>query len=284
MTINSMVIGLCLGILAYSALYLGKGLQKLAIEGIKTTTIKSKHSGFWLLGTALSAVFMFMQWAALKYAPINIIAPLDGLGLIVLLLFSFFVLREKTTRLQLLGVFFIVVGTIITSLFNRSNVGLKVTDFSLPRYITFVLIVLILEAIAFTLSVLHNSKGIGIILGLITGTFFALETVSKRITAIPNAKINLIFSIVTMVVSAIGFVISQYALSKTKANIVVPCFTSASITLATLIGVFVLNEKVHLLAISGLGLIVLGVFFLTCPRVTKHTEDKTLRNTSFETV
>ncbi|MCD6570284.1 MAG: hypothetical protein J7L53_06235, partial [Deltaproteobacteria bacterium] len=64
--------GLILGVISYISLYTGKGIQKYAIEGFKadrTIKIKSKHSGIWIFGTILTALFMFIQWAALNYAP-----------------------------------------------------------------------------------------------------------------------------------------------------------------------------------------------------------------------
>jgi len=70
-------IGLIIGILAYVLLYLGKGIQKYAIEGLKIDkSIKFKHSGIWIFGTVLTTTYFFVQWAALFFAPINIIAPL----------------------------------------------------------------------------------------------------------------------------------------------------------------------------------------------------------------
>ena len=43
--------GVLIGIVAYVMLYIGKGIQKYAIEGLKVDkTIKSKHSGVWIGG------------------------------------------------------------------------------------------------------------------------------------------------------------------------------------------------------------------------------------------
>lgn len=84
--------GLIIGIIAYIAVYVGKGIQKYAIEGLKVDkTVKSKHSGIWIVGTILTSSYFFLQWIALLFAPINIIAPLEGIGLITLLFFSYYV-------------------------------------------------------------------------------------------------------------------------------------------------------------------------------------------------
>ena len=83
--------GLVLGIIAYLSQYLGKGIQKFAIEGYKHRgkyAGKGKNTGIWIFGTLLTAIYMFIQWIALIFAPINLIAPIEGLGLIVLVFFS----------------------------------------------------------------------------------------------------------------------------------------------------------------------------------------------------
>lgn len=115
-------LGLFLGLVAYCLLYLAKGIEKYAIEGIKgVKTVKSKHSGIWIFGVSLNAAYMFIQWVALNYAPVNVIAPLNGIGLVALLIFSYYVLKEKITKIEFVGVMIIVFGTVISSLFNSNN-------------------------------------------------------------------------------------------------------------------------------------------------------------------
>ena len=101
-----------IGIIAYVMLYLGKGIQKYAIEGLKIDkSIKSKHSGIWMFGLVLTTTYMFIQWLALLFAPVNIITPLNGIGLIVLLLFSYYKLHEEIYKIQIIGVILIIIGT-----------------------------------------------------------------------------------------------------------------------------------------------------------------------------
>ena len=94
-------VGFIIGLLAYTMLFLGKGIQKYAIEGYKgdKVKVKSKNTGWWIFGTALTTLNMFLHWIALLFAPINIIAPLEGLGLVVLIIFSYFVLKEKISKI-----------------------------------------------------------------------------------------------------------------------------------------------------------------------------------------
>jgi uncharacterized membrane protein len=115
----NLIIGVFIGGFAYILQYIGKGIQKYAIEGFKEQkTIKTKHSGYWILGTILTSLFVFVQWIPLVFfhTPMNIIAPLEGIGLISLILFSYFVLKESVGRLEMLGISYIISGTVLINL------------------------------------------------------------------------------------------------------------------------------------------------------------------------
>lgn len=59
---ENIIIGLIIGIVAYLSLYIGKGIQKYAIEGIKEeNSVKNKNSGIWVIGTILTGLYMFIQ-------------------------------------------------------------------------------------------------------------------------------------------------------------------------------------------------------------------------------
>lgn len=262
----NIIIGLFIGTLGYCLLYLGKGIQKYAIEGFKGEKqfeIKSKHSGIWIFGTILTSSNVFIQWAALLFAPINVIAPLEGLGLIILIIFSYYVLKEKIVKVQLIGIALIITGTILIPLFNPNTGSITIIDFDIPLFIILSLIILSSEVILILVSKSNQFKAAGLILGITAGTFMAFQTTSKRITAIPESTIILIFTIITFIYSILTLVMSQYAFTKAKANIVVPCFTSASIIIAILLGFVSLNEQLEFVQIIGIALIVAGVILLT---------------------
>ncbi|MGV9205958.1 MAG: hypothetical protein ACOC44_18265 [Promethearchaeia archaeon] len=49
-------------------------------------------------------------------SPVNLIAPLEGLGLAVLIIFSYFVLKESISKTQIGGIVFILTGIIIITI------------------------------------------------------------------------------------------------------------------------------------------------------------------------
>jgi uncharacterized membrane protein len=258
------VIGLIIGLFAYSIEYLGKGIQKYSIEGWKANkSVKSKHTGYFILGTIMTSSYVFIQWAALFFAPASLIAPLEGLGLVILILFSYSVLKEEISRVQMAGIVSILIGIILITIFNPNRGKIQFSDFNQDIFFLFSIILVSVEAIGIIISKLNDYKAAGLIIGTTAGTFMALQTITKRITAIPNPLLATIFTFISFAVTTLTFLFTQFAFAKANANIVVPCFTSASIIIAVLLGILSLNEKILLIQIFGLIIIILGVILLT---------------------
>ena len=260
------IIGLSIGFIAYTLLYLGKGIQKYAIERFKDqgkVKVKNKNTGIWIFGTILTSVYMFIQWAALFFAPINLIAPIEALGLIVLAFFSYFILKEEISKLQIIGIALIILGTVLITSFNINASNIEFNDFRIDLFLIYSLTIMIIELIAILISKLNELEILGLILGITAGTFMAFQTVTKRITVIPNATLSLVFTFITFLLAILTLLLTQYAFKKAKANIVVPCSTSVSIIIAVLISSISLNEIIVVFQIVGVIIIVLGIITLT---------------------
>ena len=268
-----LILGIIIGFIAYLLLYIGKGIQKYSIEGLKIDkTVKSKNSGIWIFGTILTTIYMFVQWGALLFAPINLIAPLEGVGLIVLLLFSFYVLKEAITKTKIISVVLIIIGIVFVTLFNMNTGDISISDFNLVNFLLFLIPVISMEIIAIFGTHLNNYKFAGLILGLTAGTFQAFQTVSKRITAVADPLITTAFTFVTFLMATLTLLITQFGLAKANANIVVPCFTSASVSLAILIGIMALNETIQFMQIIGIISVISGMILLTAFKEEKISE------------
>jgi uncharacterized membrane protein len=264
---ENIIIGIMLGLVAYVLLNIGKGIQKMAIEGLKIDKkLKSKNSGVWIFGTILTSIYMFIQWLALIFAPVNVIAPLEGLGLVVLIIFSYFVLNEDITKLEIFGIVLIITGVILVTAFNPNPSIVEASDFTLMNFIIIFCVIFIIEGVFIIVSILKKFTASGLILGTTAGSFMAFQTVSKRITAIPDPYLQIVFSIMTLVFAGLTLTVTQFAFSKSKANRVVPCFTSASISLSILIGVITLKELILIIQIVGIIVIIFGVILLTAFR------------------
>ena len=259
---ENLLLGILIGIISYSCLYLGKGIQKLAINKMQANKkIKKRESGIWILGTVLTVIPMFIQWAALVVSPVNVIAPLEGIGLIVLVVFSYFALKEKITRQEIIGIICIIAGTFLTAYFAESTEHVTLSQFNLIFFISIVIGLVIIEVIGILVSKKASYRYAGVVFGFTAGTMMAFQSISKRISVIPELRLTgiiltFVFAILTLGITQIGF-------TKANANQVVPSFTSASILVASVASIFVLSESINGLQYLGIGIIIVGVLFLT---------------------
>ncbi len=272
---SALFFGVIIGIVAYIMLYIGKGIQKYAIEGLKIDkTIRSKHSGVWIFGTVLTVLFVFVQWIPLSllHTPMNLIAPLEGIGLITLLIFSSIVLKEKISKIEVVAIVLIIVGTVLINIALITPEELQREAVSFSIFGIFLGIIIGVFGLVYLLVFKKSNILTGIVLGLAAGCFMAFQTLAKRITDIDG--LVAIFIFVTFLFAILTLVLTQFALSKARANIVIPCFTSASIILTTILGVFVIEEAIFPVQIAGIVTIVIGIILMNI-QITTSDEEST---------
>jgi uncharacterized membrane protein len=260
-------IGLLIGIVGYVLLYLGKGIQKYAIEGLKAKKVaKGKNYRTWIFGTFLTSIYFAIEWVALLFAPIHLIAPLGGVGLLVMLPFAYYILHEEIYNVQIVGIGLIIIGIFIVTFFNPNVRTLTRENFNISLFLIFSLSLIIIEMTAIIISRFKHYYGGGLIIGITAGTFNALQTVSKRITAIPDLFIIIMFTVVTFLMAILTLIFTQFAFTKAKANIVMSCDISAHISFAVLIGFVALHEKIEIVQFIGMGIIIIGIIMVTAYR------------------
>ncbi len=275
--------GVLIGLIAYISLYIGKGIQKYAIVGLQEEkTIKSKHSGIWIFGTVLTALFVFIQWIPLAvfHTPMNLIAPLEGIGLITLLVFSFFVLKESISKEEIAAVILIITGTILINVVAKDPVELVKSDFARNAFLIGFGVLVIITIPLNIFASRKPSNIVGILLGLNAGCFMAFQTLAKRLSDI--GELALIFTFVTFVFATVTLAITQFGFTMARANVVVPSFASASIILTIVLGIFVINETIVNIQIAGIALIVFGIIVmnLNLKTIFEKMKKKTDQNIS----
>jgi drug/metabolite transporter (DMT)-like permease len=276
------LLGLFIGILAYVIFYLGKGIQKYAIDGFILSKLRrNKKIAIWIVGTILTAVYFFLEWIALFSVPINIIAPLGGVGLIVMLIFSYYGLHEKVYKIQIFGIIFIGIGISLLTAFNPNPGIISIDDINFPLLLVSTSSIITGEMIFIASKLKIYIPGFTI--GVTAGTFNAFQTVCKRISSLSVPFISLIFTILTFIMAVLTLIFTMYAFTKARANVILPCEISADISFAVIISLIALNEKIILIQFIGLMIIILGVIFVTATRkVTKIEYKKQIKEKIFK--
>lgn len=256
-------LGILLGVIAYACLYLGKGIQKYAIEGYRKEDAsrgeKGKNTGIWIFGLTLTGSFLFIHWFALRFAPISVVAPIEGLGLIVLVIFSYFVLKEPIDRIKFYGISMIVTGLIITAIFIPDPEAIP-SSFDWILFLIFFGAIMGLFVGLGLYSKFNKYIAAGLIFGSFAGAFMCFQTLTKRISWIKGYEW---ITFIMFGLAAATLIMTNFAFLKAEAVRVVPAFTAMSIMLPTIIAMFIFNEVVVLLQWVGIVIIVIGVIFLT---------------------
>ena len=78
--------------------------------------VDKKEIIFIVLSGFATGISWLAYYKALQVGPLSIIAPIDKLSILVTIIFSYFVFKEKLSFKALLGLVLIVIGTLLLAL------------------------------------------------------------------------------------------------------------------------------------------------------------------------
>ena len=94
---------------AFGGFFFKKSTKSTSVFGIIKSPFLYIGAGFYMVGAILNIV-------ALKYMPYSVVLPMTSITYMWTLILSFFLLKEKITRLKLGGVALIILGAIFIGL------------------------------------------------------------------------------------------------------------------------------------------------------------------------
>ncbi len=265
---NIIILGLIFGIIGTLCVHLGKAMERQGIETFKRNKPlkeKGKKPLIYFIGVAFNQSIVLWQFIAMQYSSAAVFASVFGLGLILLMLYSYFVLHEDIQRPEIFGAVLIVIGTMLigfiqlTEPANLENVNYE------RLYIAFFIIIIFFSAL---LIFSFKSKiGIAIIFGIVAGTFAGLDNIFKRI-GLKEGLLNIwnpqtlpIF-ILSFILANAAFIICQIAFAKgANASKLVPIYNSFYIAIPVIFALFI-YEGSYLSPgkIIALCIIISGIF------------------------
>ncbi len=90
-----------------------KKIVVLVTKSSKTGKITSKDFTFLVLSGITTGLSWLCYYKALQDGPASIVAPIDKLSILVTIIFSYTVLKEKLTKKFLCGLILLVLGTLL---------------------------------------------------------------------------------------------------------------------------------------------------------------------------
>jgi drug/metabolite transporter (DMT)-like permease len=290
---SNAILGISLMLFSSALNSIGGVIEKKAVDSLppmEQQTVGSNVKGvvsnkLWWIGWLGTTSAIILNIIALGQADLTLLQPLQGFGLIVLVIFSHYYLGEKIHKQEIIGILIAIVGTIILGLTANESIEYTTIDSVLKNYsqINAYLCFIILSVLIFGLwiySVKSGYKGAGVIFALIAAIFSVLGmTFSKGLFTILEMTSfsdtlslwqSWILLILFLIGSGMALATQQISFQKGKSIVVNTVFNLCTIGLPFITGWMVFNEFISFEKIIALIIILIGSFLLSAKKLETH--------------
>jgi drug/metabolite transporter (DMT)-like permease len=278
------VIGVAVMLLSTSTMNVAAVFQKKAVDGLPPldglpvlASIRAVlGSTLWVVGWLMGVVAIVMNMIALGLADISVIQPLNGFGLVVLAVVSYFYLGERLTKLTVLGVVTVIAGVaLIGATVPESRVFVDADEifgsyshgWAVAAFMAAVALVLLLWSVARRVR-----RASGVLYAIVAASCSVVGlTFSKGAFGLFNvAGIGASFRLwpeyvlLTLVLffSTVAMMFQQLSFQKGRAVVVTPVFAASQVVIPLAMGPFVFGEHETWRTLVAVAAIVAGVVFL----------------------
>ncbi|MHA1211473.1 MAG: DMT family transporter [Candidatus Heimdallarchaeota archaeon] len=267
-TIAGLILAIFLQLISASVNFIGMTIQKKAATKIPEI---SKETGFlksiknmlfnkaWMFGLALNSSSTLFAAGAFALASISVIQPLYGFGLIVLVIFIHFYLKERITRLDILGVIFGIAGIVIIGIIASPTEALDYTGmrdmFISTNSIVFFAIFSAVALIAYIVSEKTKKTTSLIFLVISSAIWTSTQNIFNKAVATAVADLGFkgaffgeaalyswIFVLLFLFVSIIGIIMLNIAYQNGHGVIILPIWTAIQVIVPVLSGIIIFDE------------------------------------------
>lgn len=289
MFLKSTLLTVLLALLGYSLMNFGQGLQKLgwdiAFPQGGKKPLKGKGWTLWGIGLACTAISILILLYAVSIGKVTVVGAMAGSGLIALTLFSHFVIKEKIGRFEMIGVGLIILAGIMLGLFAEPP---RDEVIRIPRLFIYFGAVCGGYVIAWIIA-RKRELMIGVVIGAFSGALKGFVPLFQKISdsdigrnlsvvsanpdgwfaGQPQWLVNLAelfgnpYFVIWFVVTNTSMVVFQFAHKWEKAIRFIPAFSANFILIPVVGGVLCFEETLHPLQWVGVGIILVGVYFIT---------------------
>jgi drug/metabolite transporter (DMT)-like permease len=268
---NSPIIAIILSAIGNILMSLGAVIQKRGAEQALEIgknplidTIKSFLTNkTWLKGAVIALVGLPVYFLAFQYGDLIYVQPMIGLGTLAIVLYALKILKEKTTKTELLGILFVILGPIIIA-YGSQNMTQNEIQINYNLVIIFFLILyLIISMLILIQTRFEKGKKKAVTFAIMTGGLLGLAAFSGRLSAFHTGLQYLLFIGLLLLNLGFGTVSSQIMYQKGRAIITLNISNSFNLILPAIAGIFILSEKTNFILVTGLVIILLGCVLLS---------------------
>lgn len=255
---------------AYTMLSLGfvlmkKGVQWLGWQG-KKNNLYYQHLIRWTMGFLIANIYGLPSALALKSLPAHIVAAFAGWGIVMLVLFSFLILKEKIYSSDYFHAIVIVGGIILLAFFEKkgSTLGLF-----LPVNQIGLGVLCLVPIVLFGLGMMKpGAKRLQVVgLAAVSGMSAGMMVVSLRLLVMEMGyHVARYFSsgylYIYIMFALLALVALQLALKNGSMIVIGPVQYSANIIYPVLATLLVFEQGIQWVQGVGIALILYGVIFI----------------------
>jgi len=290
----SVVLGLIFGIVNTLVLHLAKGMERHGIEIFsrkKSFKEKGKKPLIYIIGFALNNTVFIWQILGTSFAPAAVFSSVFGLGLVLLMLYSHYILHEEITAPELLGAILIVAGTSMVGFFYLIEPSVLEPHIFYVNFFILIIVIIILFSILIGFS-WKKRIAVAFIFGAVAGTLGGTDNVLKRIGLTSNNFFEAIAGIFYLELDSFIFlfsflagffamILTQIGFAKgADASRLVPMYNSLYIVAPVLFELIIVEgASISIGIIISIILVIAGVFLMN---IFKKTEDNTQKRIIME--
>lgn len=280
------------GILGTISYHLAKAFQKQGIESLKLRSKvekRGKKSAIYIIGFILNNALAGFQFLALQFGEMSLYSSVFGLGLVALMLYSHYILKEQITKRELLGAVLIIIGTvgigIISIFYSLVEPTVIFENFIISLYIlapvsAFVIII----GYKFNNLTLVLFSVIGGIISAVGGSFMYIGNATGGFQ--PYVIFCVIIFVLGFILGFVSFLLSQIAFARGAATSrYVPIYNALFFLTPFIyeLSIFVIdwNDLIgFLFKIPFIILVIIGLYFIVgilISTLKKPEEDDVLK-------
>jgi drug/metabolite transporter (DMT)-like permease len=282
---SNFLIAISLGIISSSMIHLAKSMERHGIEVLDKVKAKltktedtvqegGKKSTIYIVGLILNQTPPL--WAflvGLTGAPMSYYTSVYGLGMIVSLIYSSKVLKEKILPIEKIGAGILISGTLLLGIDGVLRPTLSYAEVNVTLAFIIIGIVCAIGLTGMAISLKSKSKlAIGITFGLLAGCLGSLDPVLKGIGqnlggsgGIPSGTAGWLIFLLSFLMGAGAFLTTQWAFAhKVDSIVIIPAINSTYVALPIIIQAFILpNFDITWLTVLGIAVTICGIFLMT---------------------
>ncbi|MCK4238344.1 MAG: EamA family transporter [Candidatus Lokiarchaeota archaeon] len=272
---GNIFLGILFGLFNTIQLHLAKGMERYGIDIFsrdKSLKEKGKKPLIYVIGIILNYTLFIYQILGNAFSTATVFSSVFGIGVIILMIFSKYILKEKIKKIEYIGAVLIIIGTIVVgyTLFELEiyyqDIGLNQSNIN---WVNFIIVMIIFSGIfiVFLFISAKTTIAVSLIFGLVAGACGGIDNTLKHLGMIEGFTLHIFLNpifLLSFLSGFFAFLITQWGFAKkAKASKLVPSYNSLYILLPVFLELLIIEgTMITPLQLISTFVIIIGVILM----------------------